>query len=144
MNAPHASLRPPAHHKPITQPGEVTKALSARQPWAWLIVNGYKDVENRTWRTHFRGPVLIHAGLKADPAGYLWVQQNFPDIPLPSFPALERGGVVGQATVVNCVSHHPSPWFSGPLGFVLEKAKPLPFQKGPGRLGLFEFVEEEE
>ena len=25
------------------------KALSIRQPWAWLIVNGYKDVENRTW-----------------------------------------------------------------------------------------------
>lgn len=29
--------------------------LSIRQPWAWLIVNGYKDIENRTWPTHFRG-----------------------------------------------------------------------------------------
>jgi hypothetical protein len=37
------------------------KALSIRQPWAWLIVNGYKDIENRSWATKFRGPVLIHA-----------------------------------------------------------------------------------
>jgi ASCH domain-containing protein len=27
------------------------KALSVRQPWAWLIVNGYKEVENRDWAT---------------------------------------------------------------------------------------------
>ena len=37
------------------------KALSIRQPWAWLIVNGHKDIENRSWPTRFRGPVLIHA-----------------------------------------------------------------------------------
>ena len=30
-------------------------ALSIRQPWAWLIVNGYKDIENRDWKTHYRG-----------------------------------------------------------------------------------------
>jgi len=37
------------------------KAISIRQPWAWLIVNGYKDIENRSWPTKFRGRVLIHA-----------------------------------------------------------------------------------
>ena len=37
------------------------KALSIQQPWAWLIVNDHKDIENRDWRTHYRGPVLIHA-----------------------------------------------------------------------------------
>ena len=40
-------------------------ALSVRQPWAWLIVNGVKDIENRLWRTHHRGPSLIHASLSA-------------------------------------------------------------------------------
>ena len=40
------------------------KALSIRQPWAWLIVNGYKDIENRTWSTDFRGRVYVHAGRK--------------------------------------------------------------------------------
>ena len=45
------------------------KALSIQQPWAWAIVNGFKPVENRTWRTNYTGPLLIHAGkreLKTD------------------------------------------------------------------------------
>ncbi|HHY88739.1 MAG TPA: ASCH domain-containing protein, partial [Chloroflexi bacterium] len=42
------------------------KALSVRQPWAWLIAQGYKTVENRTWATNYRGPLLIHAGKKPD------------------------------------------------------------------------------
>ena len=42
------------------------KALSIRQPWAWLIVNGYKDIENRNWRTNFRGRVYVHAGKRPD------------------------------------------------------------------------------
>jgi ASCH domain len=37
------------------------KAPSIRQRWAWLIVNGHKDIENRAWPTKFRGRVLIHA-----------------------------------------------------------------------------------
>jgi len=43
------------------------KAILIRQPWAWLIVHGYKDVENRTWSTKYRGPILIHAGKTLDP-----------------------------------------------------------------------------
>jgi len=31
------------------------KALSIRQPYAWLIIHGYKDIENRTWGTRVRG-----------------------------------------------------------------------------------------
>lgn len=38
------------------------KALTIRQPWAWLVVNGYRDIENPKWATHHRGPLLIHAG----------------------------------------------------------------------------------
>lgn len=38
------------------------KALTIWQPWAWLIVTGTKPVENRTWATDYRGPMLIHAG----------------------------------------------------------------------------------
>ena len=37
------------------------KALSIRQPWAWLIVCGHKPLENRSWPTPYRGPLLIHA-----------------------------------------------------------------------------------
>jgi len=41
------------------------KILSVRQPWATPIVGRIKDVENRTWRTNYRGPVLVHASLRA-------------------------------------------------------------------------------
>ncbi len=48
-------------------------ALSISQPWAWLIVNtntypGGKDIENRGWMTHYRGPIAIHVPLKVDEA----------------------------------------------------------------------------
>ena len=36
--------------------------LSVRQPWAWLLCEGLKDVENRNWRTNYRGELFIHAG----------------------------------------------------------------------------------
>ncbi len=45
------------------------KALTLQQPWATLIAEGHKRVENRTWQTAYRGPLAIHAGLKVDPAG---------------------------------------------------------------------------
>ena len=55
---------------------------------------------------------------------------------------LERGGVVGAVTLVDCVDSHPSPWFigheSGGLGLVLRDARPLPFFHCRGQLSLFE------
>jgi hypothetical protein len=38
------------------------KALTVQQPWAWAIVHGGKDVENRTQAWSYRGPLAIHAG----------------------------------------------------------------------------------
>lgn len=38
-------------------------ALTIKQPWASAIMAGLKRVENRTWRTDYRGPLAIHAGL---------------------------------------------------------------------------------
>ena len=37
------------------------KVLSIRQPWASLIVEGYKKYEFRSWKTKYRGKILIHA-----------------------------------------------------------------------------------
>ena len=36
--------------------------LTVRQPWAWAIIQVGKDVENRSWPTKHRGPLLIHVG----------------------------------------------------------------------------------
>lgn len=38
------------------------KALTIKEPWASLIINGYKKYEFRSWKTNYRGKVLIHAG----------------------------------------------------------------------------------
>jgi hypothetical protein len=45
-----------------------TRGLTIRQPWAFAIAEGFKTVENRSRRTNYRGPLLIHAGLKPDGA----------------------------------------------------------------------------
>jgi hypothetical protein len=37
------------------------KGLTLTQPWASLVALGHKRVETRSWRTDYRGPVLIHA-----------------------------------------------------------------------------------
>jgi hypothetical protein len=42
------------------------KVLTVRQPWASLIVAGIKNVENRSWRTKYRGKLGIHAGSHVD------------------------------------------------------------------------------
>lgn len=111
------------------------KALSIMQPWAWLIAHGWKDIENRSWPTMFRGPVLIHAGKRLDPdfedaADWIWPNIERPD-------DFERGGIVGEAEIVGCVSSSRSPWFCGPYGFLVRNARPLPFRPCRGQLGFF-------
>lgn len=113
------------------------KALSIQQPWAWLIVNSYKDVENRDWPTRVRGRIWIHTGQKFDDEGYAFVLKNFPHIPMPPKAEFPRGGVVGQADIVDCTTGSSSPWFFGDFGFVLANAAPVDFIPCPGALGFF-------
>ena len=110
------------------------KALSIRQPWAWLITHDYKDIENRTWKTNFRGTFLVHAPKKVDREGYRFARAQGIFIP----PCPPTGGIVGSAVLVDCVTEHESPWATGPYMFVLEDAKPLDLIRCPGRLGFFE------
>lgn len=112
-------------------------ALSVQQPWTWLIIQGYKPVENRTWATTRREPIALHAGLKFDLDGYEWVQRAFPEIPLPKREEFERGGIVGTVNLVGCVTRHDSPFFFGPNGLVLRDPRPIPFRPCRGMLGFF-------
>jgi hypothetical protein len=115
------------------------RALSVRQPWAYLIVSGQKDVENRRWPTRVRGPILIHASMKMDLDGLDYAAAM--RIPLPAM--LQTGGIVGTVTLVDCLeggilAERLSNWFTGPYGYLLCDASPLPFLKCPGRLRFFE------
>ena len=73
-----------------------------------------------------------------DHQGYEEVRARFPEVPLPPIEELERGGIVGQCDIADCVSQSDSTWFSGPYGFVIQNAKSLPFRPLPGKLGFFE------
>jgi hypothetical protein len=115
------------------------RTLSILQPWAWLIANGHKDIENRTWSTAYRGRFLVHAGKRwgreqrDDLASIRW---QFPAIDIPDM--FDLGGIVGAATLVDCVSDSDSPWFNGPFGFVIAEARVLPFTPCRGQLGWFD------
>ena len=37
------------------------RAISMTQPWATLVAIGVKSIDTRSWRTWYRGPLLIHA-----------------------------------------------------------------------------------
>jgi hypothetical protein len=114
------------------------KAISIRQPWAWLIVNGYKDIENRPRRTHYRGPLLIHAGLSLDSytdGNVEWLSKKY-GVHIPW--ELDTGGIVGIVDVVDCVESHKSKWFNkGNFGWVLTNPRRLSFRPCKGALGLF-------
>lgn len=114
------------------------KTLSILQPWAWLIAQGHKDIENRKWSTPFRGPFLIHAGKGFDRYGYQEIRHSFPNIEMPDLNDFERGGIVGYAEIINCVEESRSPWFNGPYGFAIRSSRPLAFTPWRGQLGWFE------
>jgi hypothetical protein len=122
------------------------KALSIHEPWAWLIVQGYKDVENRVWSTRYRGPILVHAGLtRADPEdvqavlGRLnWLSGRKLKRQMPALDSLPTGGFVGVVNIADCITESDSDWFEAPYGFLLQNPRPVPFVPYRGRLGLFD------
>lgn len=121
-------------------------ALSIRQPWAWLIVAGHKDIENRDWPTNYRGDCLIHASKSAtrrefEQAVDCIVGAFGHDFGIPPFEELPRGGLVGIVTIADCVQASASRWATGKHGFVLERPRAIPFHPYRGRLGFFNVPE---
>ena len=131
------------------------KILSVRQPWAWLIVAGHKDIENRKWRTSYRGSLLIHASLATEPDDFPmqreWIETCGIVIP----EDLPRGAIVGSVNLTavrwssqgydgasrfyTAPDNYSNPWFEGPYGFemadAVEFAEPIPWR---GQLGIRE------
>lgn len=131
-------------------PTGLTKALSFKQPFAWLIANGYLMVDDRTWGTQYRGPVLIHASKGLYKEYYDYLKSNT-EIPLPTKDKLEYGGVVGIANLVLCcrpgelpegVSQEQRAHYGGvhqkSFGLLFEQATPLALRPCRGKLGIFE------
>ena len=103
--------------------GEI-KALSIKQPYPHHIFHNGKDVENRDWPTKGRGWFIIHAGVSKS-------EIDESEMHLP------RGGIVGMARIVDCVTEMDSQWFFGKYGFVLRDAFPVELIPCKGQLGFF-------
>ena len=71
------------------------KALTIKQPWAQLIIEGYKKYEFRSWKTKYRGKILIHAGstLEKD------MVSRFKDYNI----SYTKGAIIGEATLEDCI-----------------------------------------
>jgi len=131
------------------------KALTICQPFAHLIMlpetsSGHKRIENRSWPTKYRGPLLIHAGKARS-----WLRLNDDktrdveyNIPIGS---MAFGAIIGIVDVVECfhVSDAKEAWLKwpwlahhrhleGPYCWLLQNVKafdvPVPFI---GKQGLF-------
>lgn len=108
------------------------RALSIKQPYPHHIFHGGKDVENRDWPTKGRGWFIVHAGVSKSELDKDDERQM----------AMPRGGVVGMARIVDCVTQMESNWFFGRYGFVLRNAFPLPLIPCRGALGFFNLAPE--
>lgn len=78
-------------------PKETAVALSIRQPWAELILQGKKTIETRKWYTKFRGEFYIHAPKTID----LEACKKFKIDPN----SLVTGALVGKAACENVVKY---------------------------------------
>lgn len=131
------------------------KTLSIRQPWASLIVKGFKDVENRSWRTSIRGEIAIHASASKTEDDWddaiitasmiqtitfleaeKWIIESIGE-----FDKLPRGAILGIVEIIDCKRERTSPWhFEENWGFYLQNPKefkePIPTK---GKLGFWDF-----
>jgi hypothetical protein len=100
--------------------GGLVKAITIRQPWAWAIIFGGKDIENRTWSTNYRGPLLIRAGAayRAD----AWLPRG---VHPPDREDLDFSAIIGVVDLVDVIEKSRSRWFQGDYGFVLRNPRAL-------------------
>ena len=144
------------------------KALSIKQPWAWLICAGYKDIENRNWKIgrnlrhgayssydvanftiSLPERIYVHAGkigdFNDDTVAFL---EGIGGLKGDEMIKLSKamtpsqfGAIIGEVDIIDCVEQSESPWFVGRYGFVL--TNPSLYGKPIPCLGRLGFLEPE-
>lgn len=124
------------------------KCISIKQPWAWLIAAGYKDIENRSWATKFRGECFIHASACLTRKEYheccdiaLKIDRRLVSR-MPCRADFLRGGIIGKCEIYDVVTESDSPWFFGPVGWRVRNA--MHFSQLHPIKGQLQFFEVEE
>lgn len=97
------------------------KALSIKQPWASLIAHGIKDVENRTWKTNFRGRIYIHStkdviywknALSLNQIDQVRIEnyELLAGIVRRNLKVIPTSAIIGEVDIVDCVINYDSIW----------------------------------
>ena len=113
--------------------------LTIKQPWAYAILHLGKDVENRGFRTHYRGPLLIHSAARPErnPREMLAECMNRPPSEQ-SLRNLPHGCIVGVVHLSDCIRDSKSKWAKeGDWHWVLKSARSIKPIECTGRLGLW-------
>ncbi|MFQ5435616.1 MAG: ASCH domain-containing protein, partial [Anaerolineae bacterium] len=119
------------------------KALSFRQPWAELVLQGRKTMDLRTYNSHYRGRIAVHAS-KTVERDACWENDLNPD-------NLDAGGVVGTVELVDVIPLTEADYEAyradhlavrryrkGMYGWILARPERLPrFIPARGRTNLF-------
>lgn len=115
------------------------RCISVMQPYASLIVQGTKDIENRSRPFNYTGPLLIHASKKWSQSGYDFITDTMGEY-IPWKDKHAFGAIIGVVDMIDCVDQSDSEWFLGDWGFVFENARefkePIPWR---GQLWIFDF-----
>lgn len=84
------------------------KTLSLLQPWAGLIMLGIKRIETQSWKTQYRGPLLIHSSAKITTAGHELIKEvdhKYEQLSVDEMKILEvTGCILGMVDLVDCIS----------------------------------------
>lgn len=101
----------------VLEPHAEYRAISLHPEWAWAILWAGKDVENRSWATGYRGPLLIHASSHKSSAEELESKREviaeLSGRSLDSIPTeFTRSAILGMVELLDCVSDAPSAWAS--------------------------------
>ena len=119
--------------------------LSIQQPWAWAIVHGPKRIENRTWHTDYRGPLLIHTGKSRDRIGDFGDVYDSTGFIEPPSATMDFGAIIGVCDLVDCLNYKVNlrahvlqdPFAEGPWCWILDNVRPMPAVPYVGQRGLF-------
>lgn len=76
------------------------KVLTIKQPWATLIMQKDKRFEFRSWKTKYRGELLIHAGKGIDKDAVKRLAKYLPE-------KMPTGKILGKVNLVDCIKMSP-------------------------------------
>jgi hypothetical protein len=127
------------------------KALSVRQPWAWAIIHGGKNIENRNWAPKVRpGRIAIHSAKRWAGDDALKTVELLVDEKMPG--EFMLGWIIGTVDVIDthmpsyglqgrwgaCEVHGCETWGQNVLShWVLSNPRPGPWIECKGKLGLW-------